>query len=412
MATRQADGTRSSTGGVGGFFKRLEVDTRLLGMVGALIVIWIGFNIWTGGTFLTARNLWNLAVQTSVVGIIATGMVLVIVMRQIDLSVGSVLGFTGMVMAVLQAETFLADAPLNWLFTLLLGLLLGGAIGAFQGFWIAYRGVPAFIVTLAGLLMFRGGAWLMTQGRTVAPLDDTFQLLGGGLNGSIGGFWSWVVGLVAIVGIVAVSLGSRAKRARLGFPVRPLWAEGLVLGASVALIIAFVLVMNAYTLPRTDIARGIPVPVLILIGVAVLMTALTRLTKFGRYIFAMGGSPEAAQLAGIDTRRTLLWVFVLIGVLSALAGAVQTARLNSGVNSTGTLVELYVIAAAVIGGTSLAGGVGTIVGAILGAVIMQSLQSGMVLIGFTSALQQVIIGLVLIIAVWIDVLYRRRSGAE
>ncbi len=412
MATRQAEQTRTPAGGVGGFFKKLEVDTRLLGMVGALILIWLGFNILTGGTFLSARNLWNLAVQTSVVGIIATGMVLVIVMRQIDLSVGSVLGFTGMVMAVLQAETFLADAPLSWLLTLLLGLLLGGAIGAFQGFWIAYRGVPAFIVTLAGLLMFRGGAWLMTQGRTVAPLDDTFQLLGGGLNGSIGGFWSWVVGGVAIAGIIAISLGSRAKRARLGFPVRPLWAEALVLGASVALVIAFVLVMNAYTLPRTDIARGIPIPVLILIGVAVLMTALTRLTKFGRYVFAMGGSPEAAQLAGIDTRRMLLWVFILIGSLSALAGAVQTARLNSGVNSTGTLVELYVIAAAVIGGTSLAGGVGTIIGAILGAVIMQSLQSGMVLIGFTSALQQVIIGLVLIIAVWIDVMYRRRSGAE
>ena len=412
MATRQADGTRTPTGGVGGFFKKLEVDTRLLGMVGALILIWLGFNILTGGTFLSARNLWNLAVQTSVVGIIATGMVLVIVMRQIDLSVGSVLGFTGMVMAVLQTETFLADAPLRWLLTLLLGLLLGGAIGAFQGFWIAYRGVPAFIVTLAGLFMFRGGAWLVTQGRTVAPLDGTFQLLGGGLNGSIGGFWSWVVGLVAIAGIIAISLGSRAKRGRLGFPVRPLWAEALVLGTSVALIIAFVLVMNAYTLPRTDIARGIPIPVLILIVVAVLMTALARLTKFGRYVFAMGGSPEAAELAGIDTRRMLLWVFILIGSLSALAGAVQTARLNSGVNSTGTLVELYVIAAAVIGGTSLAGGVGTIIGAILGAVILQSLQSGMVLIGFTSSLQQVIIGLVLIVAVWIDVMYRRRSGAE
>ena len=412
MATRQADGTRTPTGGVGGFIKKLEVDTRLLGMVGALILIWLGFNILTGGTFLSARNLWNLAVQTSVVGIIATGMVLVIVMRQIDLSVGSVLGFTGMVMAVLQAETFLADAPLSWLLTLLLGLLLGGAIGAFQGFWIAYRGVPAFIVTLAGLFMFRGGAWLVTQGRTVAPLDDTFQLLGGGLNGSIGGFWSWVVGLVAIAGIVAVSLGSRAKRGRLGFPVRPLWAEVLVLGVSIALIIAFVLVMNAYTLPRTDIARGIPVPVLILIVVAVLMTALSRLTKFGRYVFAMGGSPEAAELAGIDTRRMLLWAFILMGVLSALAGAVQTARLNAGVNSTGTLVELYVIAAAVIGGTSLAGGVGTIIGAILGAVILQSLQSGMGLINFTSSLQQVIIGLVLIFAVWIDVLYRRRSGAQ
>jgi len=206
MITTQPKKGRGAAGGVKGFLGALELDTRLLGMVGALLAIWLVFHALTGGTFLTARNLWNLAVQTSVVGIIATGMVLVIVTRQIDLSVGSVLGFLGMVMAVLQVEVFPIGAPWNWFVTLLLGILAGALVGAFQGYWIAYQGIPSFIVTLAGLLIFRGGAWLVTQGRTVAPLDANFQVLGGGLDGSIGGFWSWVVGGVAIAAIV---LGKR-----------------------------------------------------------------------------------------------------------------------------------------------------------------------------------------------------------
>lgn len=390
----------------------LDLDVRLLGMIGALFLIWIGFHIFTHGTFLTARNLWNLAVQTSVVGIIATGMVFVIVLRKIDLSVGSLLGFAGMAMAVIQVQVFPLGAWWNWLASLALGLLVGAAVGAFQGWWIAYRGVPAFIVTLAGYLMYRGGAWLLTSGRTVAPLDPSFQLLGGGLNGSIGALWSWVVGLVGVVLIVAISARSRAKRVRYGFRMRPLWAELLVTGTAVAAVVGFVLVMNAYDKPRTTIPQGIPIPVLILIGVTLVMTLVSRITRFGRYVYAMGGSPEAAELAGIDTRRITLFVFILIGALSALAGAVASARLNAGANSTGTLTELYVIAAAVIGGSSLAGGAGTVPGAIVGALIMQSLQSGMVLVGVTSALQQVVIGLVLIGAVWVDVLYRKRSGAE
>lgn len=390
--------------------ERVGVDPRFLGMVGALVVIWILFNIATGGTFLSARNLWNLAVQTSVVGIIATGMVFVIVMRQIDLSVGSLLGFAGMVMAVLQVSVFPLGAEWAWLATLLLGLLVGALAGLFQGWWIAYQAVPSFIVTLAGLLIFRGGAWLLTQGRTVAPLDPTFQILGGGLNGAIGATWSWIVGGAAIVAILWLAYRSRAKRARLGFDIRPLWAELLVTGLAVGLVVAFVLTMNAYTMPRSDVPRGIPVPVLIMLGVAIVMTFIARATKFGRYVYAIGGSPEAAKLAGIDTRRVMLMVFMIIGMLSALAGAVAAARLNAGANATGTLAELQVIAAAVIGGTSLAGGVGTVAGAIVGAVIMQSLQNGMVLLGLTSALQQVVIGLALILAVWSDVAYRRRRG--
>lgn len=392
-------------------FAKLELDTRLLGMIGALLLIWVGFHLFTDGLFLTPRNLWNLSVQTSVVAIIATGMVFVIVMRQIDLSVGSLLGFTGMVMAVLQVDVFPLGAEWNFAATLALGLLIGAAAGAFQGWWIAYQAVPSFIVTLAGLLIFRGGAWLMTQGRTVAPLDPNFQVIGGGISGAIGAFWSWVVGAVAILAIISITYLARSKRRRIGFPVKPLWAEWVVTGTAVALVVGFVMLMNAYDLPQSDIPRGIPVPVLILIAVALVMTFIARSTKFGRYIYGIGGSPEAAKLAGIDTKRITLLVFMLIGALSALAGAVATARLNAGANSTGTLTELYVIAAAVIGGTSLAGGFGTIAGAIIGAVIMQSLQNGMVLIGLTSALQQVVIGLVLIVAVWIDIIYRRRRGA-
>ncbi len=168
--------------------------------------------------------------------------------------------------------------------------------------------------------------------------------------------------------------------------------------------------MNAYTQPRSEIPRGIPVPALITIVIALLMNYVASQTRFGRYVYALGGNPEATALAGVDTKRVRLWIFIIIGMLCAVAGAVATARLNAGANSTGTLTELYVIAAVVIGGTSLAGGYGTVAGAMLGALLMQSLQSGMVLVGLSSPLQQVVIGGVLIIAVWLDVLYRRRSG--
>lgn len=414
MATskRNSGLKNASEGGLGKLLRTLEVDGRLIGMIGALIGLWLVLHVLTDYKFLTPRNLWNLAVQTSVVGIIATGMVFIIVMRHIDLSVGSILGFTGMLMAVTQSQFLPSGTSWAWAVALIAGLAAGALIGAFQGYWVAYQGIPAFIVTLAGLLIFRGGAWLLTQGRTVAPLDSNFILMGGGLEGSIGGMWSWIVGIVAIIAIVVTSLRARSKRNQLGFHVRPLWAELTVLLVAVGFVIAFVMVMNAYNRPRTEIAQGIPIPVLILIGVALLMTAIAKVTKFGRYIYAMGGSPEAAQLSGIDTRRMTIYVFMLIGVLSALAGAVATARLNSGVNSTGTLTELYVIAAAVIGGTSLAGGYGTVAGAIIGAVFMQSLQSGMVLLNLNSSLIQVIIGFVLIIAVWLDVIYRRRSGLQ
>ena len=399
------------SGGAGNVFARFvqatELDTRMLAMIGALIVIWLVLTVLTDGIFLTPRNLYNLTVQSTVVGIMATGMVLVIVARHIDLSVGSVLGFTGMVIAWFQVEVLPLGAAWNWPLTILIGLVLGGIIGMWQGYWIAYRGVPAFVVTLAGLLMFRGGAWLVTEGRTIAPMDTTYQVLGGGIDGSIGATWSWIIGLAAVAAIVYGSINGRMKRRRFDFPTKPMWAEiGLIVVWSV-LIVGFVMVMNAYTKPRTDIPRGIPVPVLILMVVVVLMSLLSRITKFGRYVFAMGGNPEAAELSGIDVRKITLFVFMLMGGLCAVAAVITTARLNAGANSMGLLAELSVIAAAVIGGTSLAGGVGTVAGAILGAVIMQSLENGMVLLGVSSAMRQVTIGLVLIAAVWFDSVYNK-----
>lgn len=387
----------------------LEIDTRMLAMIGALLSIWIILNILTDGIFFSSRNLYNLAVQSSVVGIMATGMVLVIVARHIDLSVGSLMGFTGMVIAYLQVHVFTLGAAWNWPMTVFFGLLLGAAVGLWQGWWIAYRGVPAFVVTLGGLLIFRGGAYLVTDGRTVAPMDKTYQLLGGGIDGSIGATWSWIFGGVCILLMLIGTYRNRLRRNKYGFKPKALWAEMAILAVGIGLVCGFVLIMNSYYKPRTEIPRGIPVPVLILIGVVVIMTLVAKVTKFGRYVFAIGGNPEAAELSGINVPRVTMLIFMVMGILCGVAAVITTARLNAGANSMGTMAELSVIAAAVIGGTSLAGGIGTIAGAILGAVIMQSLESGMVLMGVSSAMRQVIIGLVLIVAVWFDVMYNKNK---
>jgi D-xylose transport system permease protein len=389
--------------------RQADIDNRMLAMIIALLVIWVTLNIMTDGIFFTARNMYNLAVQSSVVGIMATGMVLVIVSRHIDLSVGSLLGFTGMVIAYLQVHVFPLGAAWNWPLTILCGLALGGLIGLWQGWWISYRGVPSFVTTLAGLLMFRGAAYLVTDGRTVAPMDKTYQILGGGIDGSLGATWSWILAGAAIAWMLTNTIIDRRSSRKYGFKVKPLWVQLSFLAIGIALVCGFVMVMNAYYKPRTEIPRGIPVPVLIMICVVVGMSLLAKTTRFGRYVFAIGGNPEAAELAGIAVKRITTLVFMVMGILCSVAGVITTARLNAGANSMGTMAELNVIAAAVIGGTSLAGGQGTIYGAILGAVIMQSLDSGMVLLGISSAMRQVVIGAVLVIAVWFDVVYNKNK---
>jgi D-xylose transport system permease protein len=403
----------------------------MLGLIGALLLIWIAFHVLSGGLFLTPRNLWNLSVQSSPVAIMATGMVLVIVSRNIDLSIGSMLGFVGMVMGVIQADLlpkFLGfDHDATWILTLAAGLGLGVVLGAFQGFIVAYLGIPAFIVTLGGLLVWRGAAWWVTSGQTVAPLDSTFRLLGGGPEGSIGAAWSWAVGAAACIAVVLLLANSRIRRNKFHFPLRPMAAEIFLGTAACALIVGAVAIANAYPWPigsvrryaeanhvalsessNPFVAHGIAIPVLIAIGVGIAVTFLASRTRFGRYVYAIGGNPEAAELAGIDTRWIVVKVFMLMGLLAAVSGAVSIARLNAATNSEGTLAELLVIAATVIGGTSLAGGIGTVPGAMLGAVLMQSLQSGMVLLGVDTPLQNIVVGIVLVLAAGLDTAFRRR----
>ena len=398
-----------------------EIDTRLLGMLVALAAIWVLFNIFSGGTFLTARNLWNLSVQTAVVAIMATGMVLVIVSRNIDLSVGSMLGFIGMAVAILQAE-ILPDLLgfghwAIWIIAVITALLMGALIGAFQGAIVAYIGVPSFIVTLGGLLIWRGLAWSLASGRTIAPMDGTFQLIGGGARGSLGAQLSWVVGILGCLGVVAVLMNGRRQRRRFEFPLRPMWAEIFLGVVGCGVILGSIFVLNSYFKTpalaegRTDVAFGLAYPVLITLGVALVMTFIANRTKFGRYVYAIGGNPEAAELGGINTKWMIVRTFMVMGILVGIAAAVSVARLNAATSGLGTLAELYVIAAAVIGGTSFAGGIGTIPGAVLGALVMQSLQSGMVLMGIEAAYQDVIIGIVLVIAVGLDSFYRRRVTA-
>ena len=418
------------------FLRATEIDARLLGMIAALVLIWVGFHLYGQvvndfGAFLTPRNLWNLSVQTASIGVMATGMVLVIVTRHIDLSVGSILGFSAMSMAILQVwilPDFLGlGHPMIWIITVIFGLLIGAAIGAFQGYLIAYLSIPAFIVTLGGLLVWRGAAFLLARGETISPVDATFKHLGGGPYGAIGATGSWMFGILACVAAVAMLLSGRAQRKRFQFPLRPVWAEVFLGGVSCGGIIAFVLLVNSYPWPKgivkqyvkannidtpvseIFISHGFAIPVLIMIAVGVAMTFLATRTRFGRYVFAIGGNPEAADLAGINTRWVTVKIFALMGMLCGLSAVIASARLNSATNNLGTLDELYVIAAAVIGGTSFAGGIGTIYGAILGALVMQSLQTGMVLIGFDAAIQQIVVGSVLVVAVWIDTVYRRRA---
>lgn len=416
------------------FFKALDLDTRLLGMIGAFVVVALVFNLLTEGRFLTPRNIFNLTIQTVSVAIMATGMVFVIVTRHIDLSVGAVLAATSALMAMTQVRflpgTFgfeIGHWAIPWI-TIALGIALGATIGAFNGWLVGYQGIPAFIVTLGGFLIWRNVGWYQTGGQTIGPLDQTFMAFGG-INGTLGGPLSWTVGGIAIAAVLLALWSSRRTKVSHGFPVKPLWAEVSLALVATGAIAGFIAVLTSYEVPARVVARdpakfgcavaegcapvyGLPISVLLLIAIAAIMTVIARKTRLGRYIFATGGNPDAAELSGINTRLLTVKIFALMGVLCAIAAVVASARLANHSNDLGTLDELRVIAAAVIGGTALSGGIGTIYGAILGALIMQSLQSGMAMVGVDAPLQNIVVGAVLVIAVFIDIQYRKRTGAK
>jgi len=413
-------------------FAALELDTRLLGMIGAFIVVAVVFNILTDGRFLTPRNIFNLTIQTVSVGIMATGMVFVIVNRHIDLSVGSLLATASAMMAMTQTVVtpqwmgLGLEHPLTAPIAILVGLATGVAIGAFHGWLVGYLTIPAFIVTLGGLLVWRNVAWFLTNGQTIGPLDSNFQLFGG-INGTLGETWSWIFGALAVAASIYGLFSARRNKTRHEFPVKPLWAE-LVIGSIIAVVIlGFVAILNAYQIPDRRLARmfeargevmpdgftagyGLPISVLVLIVIAIIMTVIAQRTRLGRYIFAAGGNPDAATLSGINTRMLTVKIFAIMGALAAISAVVASSRQTFHSNDIGTLDELRVIAAAVIGGTALSGGIGTIYGAILGALIMQSLQSGMAMVGVDAPYQNMVVGSVLVLAVWIDIIYRKRTG--
>jgi D-xylose transport system permease protein len=422
----EAESQRSRSG----LLRALEIDFRLFGMVLALAVILIGFGFRTSGRFLEPVNMVNLAVQSVSIAIIATGMTLIIVSRNIDLSVGSIVGVVGMLYAQLM-HTWLPgwlgfDHPLMWIVALAAGIALGAAVGGLQGFIIAYIGVPSFVVTLGGLLIFRGATWAVTKGVTISPVDPTFGKLGGGPDGSIGGTASWIVAAIGCAAIVWIIIHNRRQRRRFGFPLRPMWAEGVVGLVSCAAVLGLIGIFNAYkwpealaerhaeetgtTIPPGGLDAGVPWPVIVLIAVVIAMTFLATRRRFGRYVYAIGGNPEATELAGINTKWTVMKTFILMGVLCAISAAVATARLDGATLDLGEGYELYVIAAAVIGGTSFSGGIGTIPGAVLGALVMSSLAYGLSFIGLSSPIQDIVAGIVLVVAVALDTINRRRKA--
>ena len=445
------------------FFRATEIDVRMLGMITALLLIWCAFDIASGilrgnfggllgGSFLTPRNIWTLLVQSSSITVMSTGMVLLIVMRQIDLSVGSMLSLVAVAGAVLQVfrlgPLLGVGHPAIWMLGVVAVIALGAAIGAFNGWLTAYAKIPAFIVTLGGLIAYSGLAFLIARGETVAPMDKTFEIFGGGIPISwLGPTWSWIIALIACAVIIYAIYNGRRQRLRFKFPLRPMWAEIFLAAVGSTAVLGVTYVMNSYPWPFKLIENyakangvtipagvedkdgqavcmagetvvrctegliyytGYSVPVVVALVAGLVMTFIATRTTFGRYVYAIGGNPEAAELAGINTKMMIVKVFALMGALVGISAIISSARLNAATNALGLFNELYVIAAAVIGGTSLAGGVGTIYGAMLGALLMQSIISGMSLLNLPTAYQSIVVGVVLVIAVWLDQLYSRK----
>ncbi|MGK6308448.1 sugar ABC transporter permease [Variovorax sp. DT-64] len=386
-------------------WRRSGIDLRLLLMCVLLAVMAIVFHWLSGGVFLSPENLYNIAQQTAVVGIVSTVMVLVIVARHIDLSVGSVMGFVGVLVAYLQYTS-----GWSWPAACLAGLAVALLVSLYQGGLTAMLGVPSFVVTLGGLMSFRGAAFLVADGKTQPVNDEFFQRLGGGYDGGIGTTASWALAALVAAVLFARMLQQRRARQRHEMPVEPLWLDLLLTAVPAAVVFAFAATMNSYQISSKSEPQGIPIPVLIWAVVAVVLSFIVHRTRFGRYVFAMGGNPDAAALVGIPVKRVTLLLFALLAVLVTVAAIVSIARLNAGTNSLGSGMELYVIAAAVIGGAALAGGSGSIFGSVLGALIMQSLDSGMLLLDVAIGKRMVIIGQVLIVAVVFDVLYRKYFG--
>lgn len=381
----------------------LRGNVRQYGMVVALAAIVILFQIWTSGILLKPLNVTNIVQQNGYILILAIGMVMVIISGHIDLSVGSIAGFVGAMSAVLMIQN-----AMPWPVAVTLCLLMGAVIGAWQGFWIAYVGIPSFIVTLAGMLVFRGATQYLLEGQSIAPFPRSFTQVSSGFLPELGAnsLYHWptvILGLLVMVAAVWQQVRQRRTQSRYGFDVAPLGWFVFKCAAIVAALAAFTLLLASY--------RGVPVVGIILAVAFVIYAFIMRGTVVGRQVYAVGGNEAAARLSGVKTKRTTFLVFVNMGLLSALAGLLFAARLNSATPQAGIGMELEAIAAAFIGGASATGGVGTVLGAIIGGFVLGVLNNGMSLIGIGSDVQQVIKGLVLLAAVGFDIYNKKKGGS-
>ncbi|ALF10576.1 multiple monosaccharide ABC transporter permease [Parageobacillus thermoglucosidasius] len=380
----------------------MKNNMRSYGMVIALVLIILLFQVLTEGILLRPLNITNLILQNSYILVLAIGMMLVIITGHIDLSVGSVAAFVGALAGILMVQH---HVPM--FVTVLISLLLGALIGAWQGFWVAYVKIPAFIVTLAGMLLFRGLTMIILEGQSIAPFPKSFQNISSGFlpdlfHGQNLHIFTLVIGLIASILFIGSEIRKRNNQKKYGFAVSPAAVFGAKLIAIVAVIMVFSYVLATY--------EGIPTILIILATLIIAYSFVSNKTVIGRHIYAIGGNEKAAQLSGIKTKRVTFWVFVNMGVLAALSGLIFAARLNAATPKAGNLFELDAIAACFIGGASAYGGVGTISGAIIGGLVMGVINNGMSLLGLGIDWQQAIKGLVLLAAVAFDI-YNKNKAA-
>ncbi|WP_030562120.1 multiple monosaccharide ABC transporter permease [Streptomyces aureocirculatus] len=395
-----APSAEESTGAL--LLRGMRTNMRQYGMLVALAFLVVLFQIWSDGTLLLPSNVSNLIQQNGYILILAIGMMIVIIAGHIDLSVGSLVAFVGAMSAVMMVRH---DLP--WVLALVLSLLIGAVAGAWQGFFIAYVGIPSFIVTLAGMLLFRGLTQIVLEGQSLSPFPDGFQNIAKGFVPEMGPYTQYhnptlVIGLATVAFLVLREWRGRKQQLAYDLDVPPtgLWVAKLV--AVGAAVIAFTLTLASF--------HGVPVVLLIMCGLLIGLGYVMRHAVVGRHVYALGGNKAAAKLSGVKDKRVTFLIFVNMGVLAALAGCVYAARLNAGTPQAGLNFELEAIAASFIGGASMSGGVGTVMGAVIGGLVLGVLNNGMSLVNIGTDYQQVIKGLVLLAAVGFDVWNKRRVG--
>lgn len=382
----------------------LKQNIRQYTMALALVVIMVFFQILTDGVLFKPMNVTNLILQNSYVLILAVGMLIVILTGNVDLSVGSVAAFIGAIAAILMVRMNMPVAV-----AVIICLIIGALVGAWQGFWIAYVRIPAFIVTLAGMLIFRGLTMVILKGQTIAPFPDSFAVAANGFlpeSLKIGNLNLIAVLAGLLLSVLYVFMTIKQVNNRKKYNI-----EGEPIGFTMFITGIVVVAINLFTMSLANY-KGIPI-VLVLIGALILIyTFITEKTIAGRHVYALGGNEKAAKLSGIKTKRVMFWVYTNMGVLSAIAGLIVSARLGAATPKAGTNYELDAIAACFIGGASASGGIGTIMGAIIGALVMGVLNNGMSIMGIGIDWQQAIKGLVLLAAIAFDVYTKSKSSAQ